>query len=733
MCFMNKLKRIGKTSIATNGQKMTITDYNGNANLTIEFEDGVVVYNKTYQQFVSGNIKNPNFEKRKYIGLEFTMSNGQLATIIEWNGNRNVDIQFEDGTIVKNKTYQSIRQGKVKNPNNCLKHKRIGEKHLSNSGQLMEITDYITSSDVTVRFEDGTVANQLKYGDIKRGEVTNPIRQSTIDKYIVLKNKANNHQVMEIIAVHGYNDIEVEFEDGTVVTGQTVASFRNGTVLNPNLKSSNQISINEYILHYYLNKYGFIHANKGTLKDLGLKNFEIDLYHSDLMIGIEYDGYGHEIKKDLEKNKLCKRAGIILYRFREPTLDLIKDSISIDYLLNSSATFNKDYEEKIKLLINDLNKKYHMNINEDINLERDKLTIRDSFFENYSPRYDRTGETTIASNGQEVKILNYRGYDDIDVQFEDGTIVNNQSYAAFRYGYIQNPLLHRQNTYVGRKVLNNNGQIMEIIKYDTNLKVLVRFEDGFETECALSQFERGSLTNPHYEMNKYIGVESVSSRNQKMKIIAFRAQNDIDVEFEDGTIVKNKRFDHFLSGNLENPNNTLKHERIGERNKANNGEWMTITNYNGVADVEITFDDGTVVYHKSYQAFLEGYISKKNKVDQRQVAAKAKRIGEKSIANNGLSMEIIDYRGARDIDIQFEDGVLVTNKRYDHFQSGNIKHPNLGNIQIKDRTSEVIINENVEKVRIMAYRNNKDIDVMVNDERIECHRSYDDFVKGKII
>lgn len=110
MCFMNKLKRIGKTSIATNGQKMTITDYNGNANLTIEFEDGVVVYNKTYQQFVSGNIKNPNFEKRKYIGLEFTMSNGQLATIIEWNGNRNVDIQFEDGTIVKNKTYQSIRQ-----------------------------------------------------------------------------------------------------------------------------------------------------------------------------------------------------------------------------------------------------------------------------------------------------------------------------------------------------------------------------------------------------------------------------------------------------------------------------------------------------------------------------------------------------------------------------------------------------------------------------------------------
>lgn len=47
---------------------------------------------------------------------------------------------------------------------------------------------------------------------------------------------------MEIIAVHGYNDIEVEFEDGTVVTGQTVASFRNGTVLNPNLKSSNKLA-----------------------------------------------------------------------------------------------------------------------------------------------------------------------------------------------------------------------------------------------------------------------------------------------------------------------------------------------------------------------------------------------------------------------------------------------------------------------------------------------------------
>lgn len=53
------------------------------------------------------------------------------------------------------------------------------------------------------------------------------------------------------------------------------------------------------------------------------------------------------------------------------------------------------------------------------------------------------------------------------------------------------------------------------------------------------------------------------------------------------------------------------------------------------------------------------------------------RVGEKNKANNGQTMIIINYRGCNDLDIQFEDGTIVYNKTYHSFKSGNIKHPDI--------------------------------------------------------
>lgn len=55
-------------------------------------------------------------------------------------------------------------------------------------------------------------------------------------------------------------------------------------------------------------------------------------------------------------------------------------------------------------------------------------------------------------------------------------------------------------------------------------------------------------------MNKHIGEESISKRGQKMKIIGYREYKDIDVQFSDGTIVKNCCMDNFRKGLIKNPN-----------------------------------------------------------------------------------------------------------------------------------------------------------------------------------
>ena len=44
-------------------------------------------------------------------------NNGQVMTIIGYINGNDIDIQFEDGTIVKNRTYRRFKEGKIKNPN----------------------------------------------------------------------------------------------------------------------------------------------------------------------------------------------------------------------------------------------------------------------------------------------------------------------------------------------------------------------------------------------------------------------------------------------------------------------------------------------------------------------------------------------------------------------------------------------------------------------------------------
>ena len=48
------------------------------------------------------------------------------------------------------------------------------------------------------------------------------------------------------------------------------------------------------------------------------------------------------------------------------------------------------------------------------------------------------------------------------------------------------------------------------------------------------------------------------------------------------------------------------------------------------------------------------------------------RIGEKRQMNNGLYATIIEYRRSYDIDIQFEDETIIKNKAYKSFKTGEI-------------------------------------------------------------
>lgn len=48
------------------------------------------------------------------------------------------------------------------------------------------------------------------------------------------------------------------------------------------------------------------------------------------------------------------------------------------------------------------------------------------------------------------------------------------------------------------------------------------------------------------------------------------------------------------------------------------------------------------------------------------------RTSETAINSNGMLMTIVAYRNDTDIDVQFENGTIVENQRYEDFKNGNI-------------------------------------------------------------
>ena len=115
--------RVGAIQIAQNGQTMKIIEYIDNKNITVEFEDGTIVKNKQLINFKNGTIRNPNKpllntkKAQKRIGENIKANNGQYMTIVEYKDKNHIDVIFEDGTIVQNKTYNNFKNGLIKNPN----------------------------------------------------------------------------------------------------------------------------------------------------------------------------------------------------------------------------------------------------------------------------------------------------------------------------------------------------------------------------------------------------------------------------------------------------------------------------------------------------------------------------------------------------------------------------------------------------------------------------------------
>lgn len=381
-----------------------------------------------------------------------------------------------------------------------VKENTIGLCNVMCNGENAKIIDYISSSNITVQFDDGTIVTNKNLVDFKKGNIGKPI-ENRIGKV----SKSNSGLNMTIIRYTSYRDIDIQFDDGTIVKHKDYGSFLRGEIAYSQSK--------------------------------------------------------------------------------------------------------------------------------------------------------RLGERKISKNGREMKIIVYRNYKDIDIQFDDGTIVQHRDYRSFSEGCIYNPNFYKSK--IGEEIFAPNGHTLKIIDYRNSKDVDVQFEDGTIVQHRdYYSFLTGNIAMPI--LNR-VGQTNIAKNGMGIKIIAYRNSHDIDIQFEDGTIVTHKNYNHFLDGYIAYP----RPDHVGEEVYAKNGMRMTLIAYRNVSDVDIKFEDGTIVEHKYYQNFKEGTI----------LYPIENRIGYERIANNGLKMKIIAYRNSTDLDVEFEDGCIVTNKSFSDFKKGTIGHP----------------------------------------------------------
>lgn len=640
----NKAKeRIGEESISTNGQKMTIIAYRSSQDIDVQFEDGNIVKNKSYAHFKDGKITQQSLQKDKRLGETKMMKCGKNATIIEYNCAHDMTIKFEDGVIVKHKYYTDFVRGTIKHPNiptNCYAIKTAtGEK----------ICSWAALSGKKVK---------EKYKKIHLNET----------------NTAKNGQLMTITKYNKANDIEITFDDGTVVKNQRYEKFQRGEIVNPNNKIVVSTSLNEYTMLFYLKKIGFKKAKQGSLKSLGLERLEIDAFHKNKKIGIEYDGnvHGFRPNTDIRKDKLCKENGIMLIRIREKLKPSSKDTIN--FLLLSDRPFSEEYEKVLQNVCDKLTEFGFKSLK--INFKKDKDKIMKNFENEYIVSH--IGEEYTNSKGEHYVITRYIGCNEVYVKFDDGTEKKCTYDNLKRKTFTKKTQCRNLQKRIGEERVMNCGMKAKIVAYHSSSNIDVELENGILIKHrTYGHFKEGKISLSSNGKENRLGETRTMNCGKKATIIAYNDSHNIDVQFEDGTIVKHKNYGSFQTGKIAIPANN-KESRTGETKMMNCGMNATIINYNKAHDIDIQFEDGIVLKHKSYTSFKNGEILNPN-LKRHSPNKSLKRIGEVRTMKCGLNAEIIDYRSSRDIDVKFEDGVIIEHKAYILFKNGYICHPNYKN------------------------------------------------------
>ena len=311
------------------------------------------------------------------------------------------------------------------------------------------------------------------------------------------------------------------------------------------------------------------------------------------------------------------------------------------------------------------------------------------------------GEKNIMVCGLEATIIAYRTSKDIDIQFEDGSVVCNKMYGNFKKGKIEHPYIKPSASYPERIIagflnaakLRYKTEWSDAILRGENGKKPLYFDFAIFDDCdkVVLLIEYQGLQ--HFKENKLFGDElsfkRLQTHDERKKEYA-QAHNIslLEIPYTYSTV---EEISSFLNSNLPlysgiplsntlpiSPDSIqivdLKTSRLGETKVMKCGKKATVIAYRTSSDIDVQFDDDTIITGVPYRRFVLCDLVAKNFSYKERIAQN--RIGETLVMKNGMAATIISYQNALDITIEFEDGTIRTKQSYSNFRTGSIGNPN---------------------------------------------------------
>lgn len=177
--------QLGTVKMMNCGLKCKLIKFDRWDDISVQFEDDTIVEHKIKSEFDRGNILHPSMDRHytvrknnSILGVRKQMNDGSFCEVIEYITSEHITVKFDDGTIIKDRTKQQFELGYIHNPS--VLHVRtqetslVGYTVLMCNGQYAECIEDLGEKNITVEFDDGYIAYNKTRGHFLEGHIYNP-------------------------------------------------------------------------------------------------------------------------------------------------------------------------------------------------------------------------------------------------------------------------------------------------------------------------------------------------------------------------------------------------------------------------------------------------------------------------------------------------------------------------------------------------------------------------------